>query len=697
MSDLAPDAYDMETEEGQETEPRGFDITTAPQSPNLAFDIDDTVLAAMGSKVVEEYGIDDASRKEAGYDERIKQAVELATLAKEAKNYPWPDASNVKYPLIIQACIQFNARSYPAVIDGPSLVKGRVLGKPSPEKQARAQRVAAHMSWQLLEQEEEWEEDTDHLLLRLPIVGTMVRKRYFDPGLGRNTSVLIAPDEFVVNYRAKRDLSVCPRATHVLTFCPQEIIEKKRAGLWLDVELGEADSRDEQAPHTFLEQHRLWDLDEDGYPEPYIVTVHKETEKVVRVMARWYEDGIKLNDRGEVAKITPYRCFTKYGFIPSSDGSFYDMGFGTLLGPLSATIDTSINQLMDAAHLANVQGGFIGEGVSIKSGNLRFRPGEWKKVGAAGGSLKDSIVPMPVKEPSAVLYNLMVFLIDAAKELTATQDILTGDTGKSTMPVGTTLALIEQGLKTFTAIVKRIHRALKKELAVQYQLNARYLNEEEHFTFQDEEQQTGREDYALGDLDVVPVSDPSMATDMQKMGRAQFLLGMRGAGLNDMEINRRALEAASIQDVPALMPEGPPPPDPKIALENRKLDQKDTELQIKDNEAAAGIAEQEARIAKLVADTMQTTLATLMMGPEFQLAAIQASTQATAALTGKTEDGGQVQQPDVPGMAQQPPDAGLPPVPEGPAIGPEGQMGVGPGNGFPAPDQGSPDGGIGQP
>ncbi|HYF57161.1 MAG TPA: hypothetical protein VEA41_23125, partial [Salinarimonas sp.] len=165
----APDP-ELEEAEAPAQQANADFILSAPKSPNLAFDIDETILARMGAKVCEEFEVDEASRKEAGYDEKLKQAIELATLAKTAKAYPWDGASNVKYPLIIQAAIQFNARSYAAIIDGPEVVKASIKGQPTDEKAARADRVAKHMSWQLLEEEEEWQEDTDALLLRLAIV-----------------------------------------------------------------------------------------------------------------------------------------------------------------------------------------------------------------------------------------------------------------------------------------------------------------------------------------------------------------------------------------------------------------------------------------------------------------------------------------------------------------------------------------------
>lgn len=686
--------FDLDEEFGpdeeEEAQPRGFDLMAAVGHPNLAFELDESTLTGIGEKVCEEYEIDLASRKAEGYDERIEQALKLAKLAKEAKSYPWENASNVKFPLIIQAAIQFNARSYPAVVDGSQVVKGKVLGRADEAKRDRADRIAAHMSWQLLEEEDEWEEDTDQLLLRLAIVGTLVRKRYFDPIKGRQCSLIVDPQKFVVNYWAQ-DLATCPRCTHEITFYPAEVLSKQRAGLWLDFDLGDAPGAesDEQAPHAFLEQLRLIDLDEDGYPEPYTVTVHKETRKVARIVARWYEDGVKVNEQGEVVSIEPYECYTKYGFIPSPDGSFYDIGFGTLLGPLSETINSTINQLMDAGHLANVQGGFIGEGVSIKSGNLRFKPGEWKKAATNGAALSQNIVPLPVKEPSNVLFSLMTFLVEAAKDLTATQDILTGDTGKATTPVGTTLALIEQGLKTFTAIVKRIHRSLRRELGIMYALNARYLDPEVYFTFQDEEQSVTLDDYREGDIDVVPVSDPNMATDMQKMGRAQFLLGLRGSGLNDMEINRRALEAASVQDIKSLMPQGPPPPDPKMIVEQAKAQLKEREEDRKDAEAAANIA-------KTTVETEKAKMELAAMGPEFLAFAEELATRAVQHAIGMMNGGPQAPGPgQLPPMGPQPPDPGVPPMAGGPALDAGGPMGAGPGDGLPPPDQGPPPGGVG--
>jgi len=702
MSEAYADQYEDEMDEAPEDEPQGFDLMAAIQHPNLAFDLPDDVLARLGAKVVEEYDIDDNSRVEAGWTARYDSAMKLALQTAEQKNTPWPNASNVKFPLISTAAIQFNARAYSALVDGPDLVKGAVRGKPSPEKADRAARIGKHMSYQLLEEMDDWEEDTDRLLMQLPIVGCAFRKSWFDPIKGYNCSHLVSAKDFVVNYMTK-DLETCPRSTHVLTFHPHEVKEKMRSGLWLDVDLGRpagADN-DDDAPHTFYEQHRLWDMDGDDYPEPYIVTVEKETSKVVRVVARYDERGIKQGEDGQIIRITATQTFTKYGFIPAPDGSFYDIGFGTLLNPLQETINTTINQMIDAATLSNLGGGFIGDGVSIKSGNQAFRPGEWRKVASNGSSLRDNIVPLPVKEPSSVLFSLLGMLIEAAKDVTATQDILGGDAGKGTMPVGTVSALIEQGLKTFTAIVKRLHRALKKELAVLYALNGRYLEQEAYFTFGDDESYVARADYMAGDCDVVPVSDPNMATDMQRMNNAQMIMSVAGAsGGNVQEAGKMALEAARVPmaDIERVFPkpEGPPPPDPKMVEMQAKAMLDERRVDIEEATAAVNAAKTQAEI-----ETMQAQLA--MMGPDVMaMADAYAREQVQQALAmvengGQPEQGGPPGPPDVSGMGEPALDQGFPGAPEGPAEPFGGPMEQGPGDDPFAADQGPPDGGAFQP
>lgn len=584
-----------------------FDLRAAIGSPNLAFDLDADELARIGRKVVEEYELDDESRKAEGWNERNEQAMKLAMQVKEDKSFPWQGAANIKYPLITTAAIQFAARAYPAIVDGWDVVKAKVLGEPTEEKRERAERIAAHMSWQLLEEMEEWESDTDKMLHILPVLGVMVRKAWFDPVAGKNRTELIMPQDFVVDYWSRQDWS---RATQVINVPPHECMERFRSEIWLEIPLEAKEDSNEL--ECFLEQHRLLDLDGDGYPEPWIVTVHKETGKVVRIVARFEEGGVIFNSRGEVVKIEPTQYFTKYSFIPAMDGSWYDIGFGTLLQALNETINATVNQLLDAGTLSNMQAGFIGDGVKVRSGNTPFKPGEWKRVTSNAGLIRDSIVPLPVNQPSSVLFSLLGMMVEAAKDITATKDILTGETQQTNQPVGTTLAMIEQGLKVFTAIYKRIHRALRRELGHLYELNAAYLDEMVYFTFQDRENAVARRDYAIGDLDVVPVSDPTVVTDMQRLGRAQFLLAtFRGdPNVDQRVLDRRVMEAAGVPDIDELMPEPKPTPPPPELLKLMQQAAKD-KAQLRIDESRA-----DADNAGKMADATWKTMEALAASPE---------------------------------------------------------------------------------
>lgn len=655
-----------------------FDLIANISSPNLAFEISDDELARIGRTVVEEYAIDLQSRRDAGWDEKNEQAIKLATQLREEKTFPWPGAANIKYPLITVAAIQFAARAYPAIVDGWNVVKGKVLGETTEEKRNRAERIGQHMSWQLLEEMAEWEEDTDQLLHVLPITGCMVRKTWFDPVRGRNRSEIIFPDRFVVHYFAPAEVA---RSTQVVDYRPHEVLERVRSGTWADIALDQHEDTSE--PECFLEQHRLWDMDGDGYPEPYIVTVHKERAKVVRIVARYDQSGVTLNEDGEVVSIEPVDYYTKYGFIPSLDGSWYPTGFGALLNSLNETINATINQLLDAGTLSNAGGGFIGSGVTLKSGVMTVKPAEWKRVQNDGADLAKQIVPLPVREPSAVLFSLLGMMIEAAKDITATKDILTGETQQANQPVGTTLAMIEQGLKVFSAIYKRIHRALKKELKQVARLNRLYLTDQAYFNFHDVEGVVARTDYEQEDVGVIPVSDPTVVTDMQRLGRAQFLMEtLRGdPDIDQRELKRRVMEAASIPDIKALMPdpEGPPQPSPEMIEAVAKVENEGRKVAIAERKA-------DAEIANTFADAEAKTIQTILTNPALfdMVRMIVRQEEADA-------------EPPVRGMGVEPGDQGGVPGPVGPAPGPDGPMGAG-GVPFPGgPDQMQDIGGAGQP
>ena len=535
---------------------------------NIAEELDDEELARIGMEGKREYDIDVESR--ADWQASAERAMDIALQVRKPKNYPFEGASNIKYPLVTVAALQFGARAYPAIVDGNRIVKGAPIGKDEDgQKRAKAERIGQHMSWQLLYEMEEWEEDTDVLLHHLPIVGCAFRKVWRSDELGRNKAEMVPAIHLVVNNKA-RNLDEAPRVTHEIPMYPQEIKERQLNETFLDVELGlpAEGGGDVDAPHWLLEQHRYIDLDGDGYREPYIVTLHRDHCKVLRIVANYEFDEI-VHDGKRITRIPKDRYFVKYSFLPDPKGGFYDVGFGKLLESLSETIDTMINQMIDAGHLQIAGGGFIGSGVRLKKGEVKLSPGKYINVEAPGSVLKDAIVNMEHPGPTAVHMSLLELMLTAATDITAVKDILTGETGdKGVQTATTTLAMIEQGLKVFTAIYKRVYRALKQEFKLLFYLNAKYMDDQQYFTVLDEQQAVAKADYDWKSIDVVPVADPRTVTDMQKMARAQFLREFLGTGLvNDQVVLLRVFDAVGIEKPEELLPQGPSPMDELTAAD----------------------------------------------------------------------------------------------------------------------------------
>jgi chaperonin GroES len=593
-------------------------------SPNIARDIDQATLEQIGMLVVREYDLDEESRAE--WKDEAQKALDFAVQKAEPKQYPWVDSSNVIFPLITSASMQFAARAYPAIIQNRNVVKGIVWGddkgtpatqngKPdgapklhpdgSPvwlaepgEKKKRADKIGEHMSWQLLEQLEEWEPQTDAMLHQLPIVGGAVRKTFRDPREDCNRSLLVPLMNLVWNFHAP-SFEKAPRHTEIQEFYPHEVEELERDGeTFLPIMYGPGDvgqedgdsgapapdSNDTEAPHTFLEQHRRYDLDRDGYAEPLIITVHRRSSKVVRIVARYEEDGIVTDEKtGELKRIDPVDSYTLYPFLPNPKGGSYPVGFGHLLKPLNEAINTTINQMFDAGHLQIAGGGFIGTGLSLHAGTTNFSIGEFKPVNNKGGSIRDNIFPIPWPGPSEVLFQLLGFLVGAAKEVASIQGILTGDAALANASPTTMLALVEQGVKVYTAIHKRIYRALKSEFAKLYRLNRIYLTDDERYRIGDTWRQVTPEDYRLGG-GVEPIADPTMVTDMQRLGRAAAVMdaAKNNPLVNPLEATRRYFEALQIDRIDGLIPDKMPPPQtpPDQAVAQQEVQIKGQKLQL---------------------------------------------------------------------------------------------------------------------
>lgn len=724
----APDIIADDTEEPVS---RQVTMLEAIKAPNLVPLLEAQDVAKIGTTALQEYEIDLGTLKD--FHERYDKAMDAAMQVRKDKTFPWPNASNVIFPLLTTAAIQFQARAYPAIIDGGQVAKGRVLGPddgvpaagpdgaplpvaegeepqwriPPGAKAERAKRIGDHMTWQFLNDVPGWEDDTDKLLLQLPIVGCVFRKTWRDSIRAQNNSETVSAKDFVVNYNTV-SLDKAPRFTHVQRYYPHEIEAFIRAGEWEKVPYDGEDGTDPHSLVTIYEQNRLIDMDEDGLPEPYVVTLTQDGH-VARIVACYDADGIFMTspalgkqvalselvageqtppEDAKVVRIERKNYFTKYGFIPAPDGSFYDIGFGTLTENLGAAVNTIINQLIDAGTLANMQGGFIAGGTKIKGGNMRHTPGELKRVeGATAGPLRDSILMLDFKGPNATLFQLLGMLIEAVQNITSVSDILSGNQDTQTAPT-TALALIEQGQKVFTAIYQRIHRALGAEIKIMRGLNRDYLDEEQYFALHDNPQVVGRADYEDKDLDVIPVSDPRAINDRVKMAKAEVLMGFNGDPLvNQVEIRERVFEAAGLEDPKALLdvPALPPPPEAVKAMADTENETAKAKAEVRSKDALTAktlieTATAAYQLGTVLADTTITAQTLKLLGEAMALAdAIQGD------IDGQPADGPGA----IPGMEGPPADGGVPELPEGLP----GADGGGMGGGLPA-DLGGPGAGA---
>lgn len=613
--DINPDVEESgETPEDEQVEES---LRGKIESTNIAEDLDKETLEKISEQVATGFEYDLESRKD--WEQCLEDWTKLALQVKEEKTYPWPKASNVKYPLLSIASMQFNARAYPSLVPSSGdVVKVEVIGEDKDgQKLEHAKRVGTYMSYQLLNQMSGWEEDMDKLLLMLPIVGTCFKKTFYNPVIKQNVSELVLPKNLIVDYWAK-NLECAERVSEVIPMNERKLKEKQMSGIYLkNVELGGpivndlllrerndrnvAFKQDETSPYTIIEQHTYYDLDDDGYAEPYIVTFERTSRKVLRIAARFDESTMYVKD-GKLQKIDPIQYYTKFSFIPNPDGGFYDIGFGLLLAPLNESVNTLINQLVDSGTLSNLQGGFLGKGLKLKMGESRWQPGEWKTVQSAADDLRKQIVPLPAKEPSAVLFQLMGTLITGAKELASVAEIFTGKMPGQNTPATTTMATVEQGMKVFTAVYKRVYRSLKCEFKKIFDLNGLYLDPNQYSSVLDGP--IGPNDFDKTSYDVCPGADPNTSTQSEKLMKAQGLMELLTIGtLDPIEVTRRMLDAMEQPNPDRLfnkqiqqsgeMP--PPSPDPKMLQLQMKsqADQQKFALQQQSDEHKAAMAERE--------------------------------------------------------------------------------------------------------
>jgi chaperonin GroES len=595
------------------------------ESENIAELLDEEELNKIAMRVCDDFRLDEKSRDE--WLKMNEEAIKIAQQVMEAKSTPWPNAANVKYPLITAAVIAFSSRTYPEIVRSDRVVHVGIIGNDEDGmKEARAKRISEHMSYQLLVESPNWEIDTDKLLHILPLMGLVYRKSYFDPFLRIPSTDLCLPDKVTVNNHIK-SLESARRVTHQIDLYGNDLIERMRLGIYKEYDLdelkGDEATQDEDPLYKTIEQHRFLDLDGDGYQEPYIVTVHLATQKVLRIKSRFDLEDILVDEKGKIIRIPPVNYFTDYHFIRNPDGSFHSLGYGALLYPINETVNTTINQLLDAGTLSNRQGGFISKQFRGIKGNLTFKPGEWKQIDVMNGQqLSGNIVPLPVRDPSPILLNLMNTMIGAGKELASITDIMQGNQPAQNAPATTVLALLEQGLKDQKAITKRLYRSLTKEFQKLARLNRIYLDDGSYFDLFTGNERIQRDDYADKKLMIFPAADPNISSDAQRLARAQALVQHGPAlGLNPQEIAKRWVEALQFPDAQKLLP---PPPDPnappppevqktlaETALINTQLhdiimgrELEALRIQQADNMRQAQAAEAAARIQKMHDDVI---------------------------------------------------------------------------------------------
>lgn len=602
-------------------------------SANLCDRFSDHDLTSIGAYCLNALERDKQSRIQ--WLNRTQAALDLAMQVQQEKTFPWPNCSNIVFPLVTIAAMQFHARAYPTIVQGKDVVKCRVVGPdPTGAAKARAENISAHMSWQLTEQDEAWEEDTDRALLNLAIVGCGFKKSYYDDELGHNVSCYVPAQDLVVNYWAK-SVETAQVKTQLIPMDRNKMHSRIESGVFRDIRKEawydeppadverhpdsdnrnglEAPDADYDSPFHMCEQHTWLDLDNDGYAEPYIVTFEETTGCVVRIVTRFDRDeDIKRTSSGAIIRISPWEYYTKMPFIPSPDGGLLDIGFGILLGPLNESVNAAINQLFDAGTLSNTSGGFLGKGAKIRGGVYDFAPFSWNRVDSTGDDLRKNIVPLPVREPSGVIFNLLGLIIDYTNRISSTTDLNVGESIGQNTPAHTAQMMSEQGQKIYTAIYKRLWRSLRKEYQKLYQLNSVYLPAK--FTY-GAGATIGREDYLGPASGVVPVADPSIASEAQRYARAAAVkqLSIGNPAYDADKVEQEILRALGVEDVDAIykgVESAPPPqPDVRIQIEGMRSQIAMAQLEWKKQEFLVTIQQtariNEAKIAEIQAKILK--------------------------------------------------------------------------------------------
>lgn len=576
---MTPLDDDFENEEEIEVEIEGEEEENveeqAPQIShyaNLAQFLDENELMGIGNELKECFNSDDRSREE--WLRTYIDGLDYLGFSTCDRQKPFEGASGVYHPVLSEAVVRFQSNAIVELFPAAGPVLTKIMGQETPDKFKQAQRVKEELNYQLTENMSEFRDDTERLLFRLPLAGSVFKKTYFDPLKQRPVSLMVPAEDFVVDNEAT-DICNAERFAHVLRRSKNEYRKLVRAGFYLDQDIpepqpyvplgkkkeddltGEEEVVDKDPRHVFLEYHVNYNLpgafsDPDGVADPYIITIDMQSCKVLSIRRNWAE--------GDETR-QPEQYFTHYEYLPGL--GFYAFGLIHLLGSIAKSTTSILRQLIDAGTLANLPGGLKTKGLRTRAGDKPIQPGEWRDVDVPSGQIKDNLFPLPYKEPSATLAALLDNLVEEGRRIGSIADIEMGSASENA-PVGTTLALMERSLKVMSAVHARLHASMRRELKIIAKVIAEFMPSQYDWD------ETGEFDRRVdfdGRVDVLPVSDPNAATQAQKIVQLQAVMQLAQQNpelYNLKELHRKGLQAIGIKDSEAILPpdEDPPRLDP---------------------------------------------------------------------------------------------------------------------------------------
>jgi hypothetical protein len=542
---------------------------------NLAEYMSEGNLQSLASDLVGDFDEDIGSRKD--WMQTYVDGIQLLGMKIEERTEPWEGACGVYHPLLSEALVKFQAETIMETFPAAGPVKTQIVGKETQEKKDAAERVADDMNYQLTDVMQEFRPEHERMLWGLGLSGNAFKKVYYDPSIGRQVSMFVPAEDLVVPYGAT-DLASSPRVTHVMRKTPNELRKLQVAGFYRDIELPEpSDSFDEVEKkiaekmgfrattddrYKILEMQVDLDLpgyedEEDGEPTgialPYIVTIDKSNGIVLAIRRNWRPEDEHKKKRSH---------FVHYGYIPGF--GFYCFGLIHLIGAFAKSGTSILRQLVDAGSLANLPGGFKTRGLRIKGDDTPIAPGEFRDVDVPSGTMRDNVMPLPYKEPSQVLAQLMNQIIEEGRRFASAADMKISDMSAQA-PVGTTLAILERTLKVMSAVQARIHYSFKEELKLLRDIIRDYTPDTYNYEPVEGSPRAKKSDY--DNIDVIPVSDPNAATMAQKITQYQAVLQLaQGAPqiYNLPKLHRQMLDVLGIKNAQQLvkLPEDQKPEDP---------------------------------------------------------------------------------------------------------------------------------------